>query len=601
LGAKIAKPYVRGVQSKRVLASVKHFINNNQETCRSLSNSIVDERTRFEVYYQPFIGAIEADVAMQMCGYNQVNGVDNCGSKEILDDDLRKALGFRGWVQSDWWALKDTQMGLTGGVDQEMPGTPAGPNEVHYTDAAMDGWAMEEIDKRVRPQLNLMLKYGLFERDDDYCQWADNCNETIMKDVVTNPDRQQFSRDMATKAVVLLKNPVGVLPFEGFKADQPFKIALLGEACDANSTIDWSQMGNWQHGTYYFIGGSGRVVPKKVVTIKEGISQQCDKSPGCTLVTDFTNNVDSSVALAADANVAILCGGAWSTEDLDRPHLEVDQSAFITDAAARITTKKVVLTMTPGTIIMPWIANVDAALTVFNAGKYTGNAFADVLFGEQNPSAKSPVMYPKTEDGTVRPEMPPAGMTCTGVPQDSSGANVGDGVAPSAEVLQINYTEKLCVTWHCVERSKQRFPFGHGLSYTTFEYSSFQISDVATDSCQNQDADKGAAVLCITVNVRNSGSRTGTEIPQLYMAYPSGLDEPARVLRGFHRLDDITVGASMRADFPIYKRDMQIYSVERKAWIDAAGTYTFYVGSSENDIRAEQQYQVASNAALTYV
>lgn len=580
LGAKLVKPYIRGVQSKRVLASVKHFIANHQETCRRDANSIVDARTRYEMYYPPFEAAIEADVAMHMCGYNQVNGIWNCGSKEILEDDLRKALGFKGWVQSDWWAFHSFEQGIEGGVDQEMPGTPTEHFNTHYTDENLNTLDLTVVDKKVKPQLDFMLKYGLVEPSKSNCQMG-QCKSHLQATSVTTEAHQKLSREIATKAVVLLKND-GLLPFGG---SPNFTVAVLGSACDKK--LPWINEWALAGASYYHIGGSGRVVPKGVVTVLDALKEMCSKGTGCTIVSDTSDDAAKAVAAAADADVAILCGGVASAEDMDRANLEVNEQDFIVAAAAALpaSTGKVVVTMTAGTILMPWIESVNAALTVFNAGKYTGHAFVDILFGFANPSAKSPIFYPKTEVGTTEPVIPPNGQC----PDRSS-------------PLAVNYTEGLCVAWHCHDRNNILFPFGHGLSYTTFSYDDIKVTTRGTEAvaeqCPNQDADKGAAVWCVTVTVNNTGQHRGTEIAQLYLGYPAGLGEPARVLRGFHRLEDIEAGESMTAQFPIYRRDLQTYSAEQKGWQDHTGIYTFFVGASEGDIRQQAIVAKSSVAAV---
>jgi len=572
LGARLVKPYVRGVQSKKVLASAKHFIANHQETDRRVANSIVDARTRYEMYYPPFEAAVEADVAMQMCGYNQVNGIWNCGSKEVLKDDLKGALGFKGWVQSDWWAFHSFEQGIEGGVDQEMPGTPTADFETHYTDVNLNKLVEDKgigaIDEKVRPQLDYMLKYGLVEPDDQTCRMGE-CKPLLLNTVVTTEARQNLSRDMATKAVVLLKNDQKLLPFNASIT----KIALLGKTCDLK--MPWLNDWGINGASYYYIGGSGRNFPKGVVTIKDGLEEMC-KTKGCTVVGSYTDDVDTATEELGQnlsgADVAILCGGVAASEDYDRPHLSINEEAFFLKAAEHFANIPLVtLTMTAGTIIMPWMDNVTSALTVFNPGKYAGHAFADTLFGNNNPSAKLPLFTPKTETGTTLPTYP------------------ADGQKPTREdPLDVNYTERLCVAWHCHPRENIMFPFGYGLSYTTFKYESISaatVSAAAATECDGViDADKADTLMwCITADIRNDGDYVGTEVAQLYMGFPTGLGEPAKVHRGFHRLVDIAKGASMKAKFPIYKRDLQTYNAETKAWQDHTGSYQFWVGTNEGD------------------
>merc|ERR1719384_1053320 len=220
--------------------------------------------------------------------------------------------------------------------------------------------------------------------------------------------------------------------------------------------------------------------------------------------------------------------------------------------------------MTPGTVVMPWRDNVKAVMTLFAPGKWYGDAFADNLFGYHNPSAKSPLYYPKEEAGTT----PPSALE--GCSQDN--------------ILDIEYTEGLNVAWHGADPDNVLFHFGTGLSYTSFTYSDAVLHSASTSTaCPDQDSDRGEAVLCITAVVTNSGSVRGREIAQLYMGFPAGLGEPPKVLRGFHRLDELEPQGVQEARFPIYRRDLQTYSGEKRQWEDNAGTYTFYVGTNAGD------------------
>merc|ERR1719384_2013798 len=223
--------------------------------------------------------------------------------------------------------------------------------------------------------------------------------------------------------------------------------------------------------------------------------------------------------------------------------------------------------MTPGSFVMPWAVDVQAILHVFAPGKWYGDAFVQNLFGYHNPSSKSPIHYPKVESGTLEP-------------------TVSEGDCSMSNIVDVNYTEGLNVGWHGADPNNILFPFGHGLSYTTFEYSSAVLHsspESVSQACPDQDADRGEAVLCITAEVKNTGSVRGREIAQLYMKFPDGLGEPPKVLRGFNRLEELDPEECQQARFPIYARDLQTYSGENRRWEDHAGTYTFYIGTNAGD------------------
>jgi len=572
LGARLVKPYIRAVQSEGVLASVKHFVGNQQETCRRESNSIIDARTRYEMYYPQFEAAMQADVAVVMCGYNQVNGDWNCGSQEILGYDLRDSLGFGGFVQSDWWAFHSFDMGMAGGVDQEMPGTGitgVDDRTTRYTDESLDTQTDEKIDSMVRPQLEYLLKYGLAEPSEDTCQMG-SCLSKLVGSITLTAERQALAKEITTEAVTLLKNADNTLPL----AEKGLKIAVLGTWC--NKRVEWSN--EWYARNPLFIGGSGRSVPKRVVTVLDSMTTACARTydndgvttPYCTVQGYTGENPDEAIAAATGADVAFFCGEIATGEETDRDNLNLWADNFHNDVANGLhaTMPVVALLMIPGPVVMPWINNVKSVMTIFAPGMWYGDAFVDNIFGYHTPSAKTPVYYPIVEEGTTAPE-----------------PNL-DGCSQS-NVLDINYTEGLFVSWHGAPAENVLFPFGHGLSYTSFAYSEGALTysvEGVRDSCPDQDSDRGEAVACITAVVTNTGSVSGVEIAQLYMGFPGGLGEPAKVLRGFHRLDQLAAAATGTARFPIYQRDLQTYSAESRQWEGPHdGTYTFYVGANSAD------------------
>merc|ERR1712032_179938 len=233
---------------------------------------------------------------------------------------------------------------------------------------------------------------------------------------------------------------------------------------------------------------------------------------------------------------------------------------FMTQVAAGLSIPVVALTLTPGTIRMPWINNVQAAMNLFLPGEHGGTAFAAAIFGDVNPSAKSPLHYPVDESSTIAP------CWC------------GGGIS------DCRYTEGLFIAWHRGSPNDVLFPFGHGLSYTTFSYSDLVVVDgpefQVAEACPDQDPERGAAIVCVWATVTNSGGVAGVEVSQMYMGFPESANEPERLLRGFNRLAELAPGASAVAKFPLYQRDVQIYSGD---WQDVGGTFSVFVGTSSLD------------------
>lgn len=556
LGSRLAGPYVRGVQSQSVLAVMKHFVANGQETLRMSSSSDMSRRTLWEVYYPPFQAAIDAGVAAVMCGYNKVNGVYSCENEQILVKDLRDRMKFDGWVMSDWFASHS--FSAAQGLDQEMPGGfgPTGtPLSLanYFTDSHLDTLSDAKLDSMVRPMLAKMITYGLL--DNPVCA-PPNC--TAEREVLTaTPAAKDFARELAAFSVLLLKNERQVLPFHG----NGMRISVLGSACGQRPNLD-RLMGDILQGSYYTIGGSGRVLGGEVVTILDGIRAKCEEV-GCEVLAVGDDDVPAAARAAAAADVAVACAGATSSEFSDRDDLSVDQERFLVELAASVQNPLVTVTLTPGAIVMPWINDVDGALNLFFGGTETGHAIADVLFGDVNPAAKSPVTFPKA---------------------------VADMTVPCQDV-RCEYSEGLAVGWQGMDGIDVTFPFGHGLSYTTFEYSSLGLH-VVVDRQTAGDLPGGCAqaLVCMTVHITNSGNRSGVEVAQLYLGFPQEAGEPPKVLRGFMRTTPLAPGLAASVSFGLAKRDLQVFDETTEDWRLPEGAFAVWIGSSSRDLRLESHF-----------
>jgi len=318
-------------------------------------------------------------------------------------------------------------------------------------------------------------------------------------------------------------------------------------------------MGNL--GDYYAVGGSGRVIPENPVSIFEGMEKRFSNPnlAGLSLEIDFSDHVSSAIKIADKADIAIVCAGTTSTEGNDRANLSVDQEAFMVGVSAGTRTSTVAITMTPGAILMPWIDNVDGAVQIFLGGQATGTAITDVLFGDYNPSGKTPITFPKDVKQTVDP--------CP------------DVACPYSEELNVGYVSLV--------GQEVTFPFGHGLSYTYFQYLSIQFNTwLMPKECKRGHE---SAVHCIEVSIRNHGKVAGTEVAQLYLDFPAAAVEPQRILKGFARIT-LDAGETGTVTFGLFKRDLQIYWEVANAWRQVKGAYQVFVGASSNDIRQNDNF-----------
>eukprot|EP00730_Choanoeca_flexa_P009428 TRINITY_DN12646_c4_g1_i1.p1 TRINITY_DN12646_c4_g1~~TRINITY_DN12646_c4_g1_i1.p1 ORF type:complete len:687 (+),score=167.95 TRINITY_DN12646_c4_g1_i1:2334-4394(+) len=537
LGYTLVQPLIKGIQSQGVIANAKHYVNNNQETNRHGVSENVDERTRFEMYYPPFEGAIEAGVGSFMCSYNLINGRWSCENNATLATDLKVRLNpdkkyF--WVMSDWGATHSPS--INQGLDQEMP---RGDYMNQTVKAMVQNGTVSQarLDASIMNMLVPMIQVGLFENQ--------STGHAGMN--VTSPEHTQLARELSANSTVLLQNRNNILPLN---ANSLQTIAVIGEQAGPNSIV---------HG-----GGSGHVDPSFVLYPLAGIktalgfkdpfnvdNKDCSDDV-CVVYVDGSNNQDT-VEAASQANVTLVFAATSSSEGRDRTNLSLagGQDDYITLAAAH-SEQVVAVISTPGAILMPWSEDVDAILINFMPGLQAGNAVADVLFGKVNPNAKLPLTMPNIENEI--------GFTTRQYP----------GLDDAKEAY---YDEKLLVgyRWYDYHNIEPKFPFGHGLSYTTFNYSSLSISG-----------------RTLTFNVQNLGRVGGAEVAQLYLGFPLEANEPPRQLKGFQKVY-LHPGQTQEITMTLRDRDLSIWDADVHAWKVLTGEFDVYVGSSSNDIRLTGQ------------
>ena len=550
LGARLAAPYVAGFRAEGVLTVMKHFALNNQETLRDWTNAIVDARTRFEVYYEPFRACVEAGAAAAMCSYNVVNGEHACANAELLERDLKGAMGFRGWVMSDWGAAHSNS--AAAGLDQIMPGScfyndcsNRTRDESWFADAELARVDGGRIDDMVRRVLAPMVAHGLLDEPSSSCVPGVDCNHTLYETVATSAAHRALALDIAAESALLLKNDGPGAPPLPIRAEPGARVAVVGAACNASHNIA-ALLAQWDLGNYYVIGGSGRVIPPAVVSVADGVAARAADA-GVAVTMSLTDDVASALAAMDGATVAVVCGGATSTEARDRESLALDQEAFIARVASESSTPTVVVALAPGAVLLPFADDVEAIVVLFLAGASTGTAAARVLFGDVNPSAKSPVTFPVSEDDTVAP--------CP------------------ADQTDCPYDEGVLVGYRALEGRAVRFPFGAGESYTTFELA-LRAPPIMADGA-----------LQLSVRVTNTGERAGAEVVQLYVRFPpesAGASPGPLVLKGFakHLLQP---GAAADVSFTVTERELSTWDTRAWDWQRAYGEWEVRVGTSSRD------------------
>jgi beta-glucosidase len=562
LGAEL----VEGIQSRPVLANAKHFLLNEQEVDRMTSSSEVDERTMREIYLPPFEDAIEAGVGSVMCAYNRVASVHACEHPGLLQDLLKDELGFDGFVVSDWGATHSTAPAANAGLDMEMSGegyfgiAQAQPAKFGASlKAAVQSGAVSQsrLDDMVRRIVTPMFRLGLFEHPPLPGAVADPAVATTTESLAT-------AQRVAEEGSVLLKNSGGLLPLTAATK----KIAVIGLPASPLGSKLASQGFGSNHVPVFELHPDV-VAPVDALRARAAAN-------GARVVYD-TGAVPLLASLTAKtADVAIVFVNSAETEANDRkdlqPHLAVcnpflavlqipnfptcipipgNQDALVS-AVARANPNTIVVLQNGGPVEMPWLGSVRSVVENWYPGQVDGDAVASLLFGDTNFSGKLPVTFPKKlADGPLRtPEQYPGVKDAQGMPHST-------------------YSEKLLIgyRWYDAMDIEPLFPFGFGLSYTSFAFSDLSVTS-------NGD---GATV---SVTVKNTGSRAGAEVAQVYLEFPALAGEPPLQLKGFDKVH-LAPGQTTTVTVEL---DERAFSIWDDGWTVTPGCYVVRVGNSSDHL-----------------
>lgn len=521
LGARLAASYVKAVQTEGVMAVAKHFAFNEQETGRMQESSDVDARTAWETYYPPFQAAVDAGVAAIMCAYNQVNGTYACENAALLLRDLKGEMGFQGFVMTDWGAVSGTKA-MAHGTDMEMPVAQYFPP-----------WALtQEVSEAAITESAVRVLSAMYRlRIDEQPGCQSPCEDERRSNQRTE-EHLKLAEEAAAASVILLKNGKGTEPIlpisSGVKS-----IVVLGSAANAIDTEN-----EWR-GSSYAGGGSGHVLAPDVVTPLEGIKSRAAKDK--IQVTSYAGSSVAEALLASQApDMAIIVVSTTTEEGQDRPNLDLPDAEII--RAVSKVKPTIVLVQAPGAVLMPWKEAVDAIAILFLAGEQTGFAWASLLFGDISPRGKLPIALPRARRDTLDPGLGPA----------------------------LKYSEGSFFSYR--SESSFSFPFGHGLSYSSFKYAS-----------PKRVACRSSAVVCIMVTVINSGMRAASETVQVYVSFPRHVSSPSMLLRGFQSTKLLHPSEHELLQLAFSRRDMSIYAVG-KGW-EVEPEVVLHLGSSSADIK----------------
>ncbi len=571
LTSRLGVAYVKGVQAEGVIPSVKHFDANNEEFERHRIDAHISERALHEIYLPAFKAAVtDADAWVVMSAYNKVNGTYMAENMPLLHDVLQNEFGFKGFVISDWGSTYSTAPTVNAGMDLEMPGGAPMRAWLARPETAKsgngDGWLTTDkvlaevmagnikdatIDENVSRILRVIFKSGIFDHP-----------HTGGGEVDT-PEQRAVALQGATESIVLLKNEGNLLPFDTSKIHS---IAVIGP----NAAV--ARTGG---------GGSSLVRPKYAIAPLDGIKERAGQTVKAAYALgvgmegeDPTRDTPEARArdlkeaadAAAQADVAVVVVGRYNkieseSFDLKTMDLPAGQDELIA-AVEKANPRTIVVLNTGDPVTMTkWLDKTPALLDMWYGGQEGGHALAAILFGDANPSGKLPVTLPRRfEDSPAYGHYP-------------------------GENLKVDYAEGIYVGYRYYDTKdiEPAFPFGFGLSYTTFEY-----SDLTVANMMEYAGAEHSMVTGVTLSVKNTGPRPGAEIVEMYIRDPhSKVDRPIRELKGFRRVQ-LNPGEAKLVHFSVPREALAYWSPETKGWVADPGKFEIQIGSSSREIKLRQ-------------
>ena len=531
---------VKCEQAQHVIGDMKHYAVNDQESGRNEVNVMISKRAMRESDLLAFqIGIGIANPGAVMCSYNAVNGDYACENRYLLTDVLKKDWNFQGFVVSDWGGAHSTEKASAAGLDHEEPMDDfLGDKLKQAVEAGKVSKA--ELDDHVHRILRSEFASGIID-------------DPVKKSVVDIEEGFAVSRHIAEQSIVLLKNDQGILPLDPAKLHS---IAVIGP--NANTSMISG-------------GGSAQVDPpghgatkwkEHVWFPSSPLKAIAKKAPGATVEFDSGADPSAAAALAKRSDVAIVFVYQWTSEDMDLPNLSLpdNQDAIIRQVAAA-NPRTVVVLETGSAVTMPWLNQARGVLEAWYAGSKGADAVANILFGEVNPSAKLPMTFPRSEADLPHPKL------VTPPPEEHGRGKAGE----AKPTFEVHYDEGLKVgyKWYDAENKPVLFPFGFGLSYTTFRYSGLRVST--------------GSETTVSFTVKNTGGCAGDEIAEVYAALPAGAEEPPKRLVGWDKVH-LNTGESKEVSVPVKTLYLSIYDEASDSWKLVPGTYTFMVGGSSQNL-----------------
>jgi beta-glucosidase len=558
LAGKMVGSVMKGLQAQHVIGDIKHYALNDQESGRNAVNITIDKRAARESDLLAFeIGLQETDIAAVMCSYNRVDGDYACENKYLLTDVLKKDWNFKGFVLSDWGGAHSVEKASAAGLDHEEPGW------IFYGDdlkKAVESGKVPatELDDHVHRILREMFATGVID-------------DPPQKSVVDVEGGFEVAQRLAEQGAVLLKND-HALPLDASKVRS---IAVIGPHADVGMISG---------------GGSAQVDPpggnaimppgkgqtrwlEKIWFPTSPLKSIRAKAPGAKVQFDSGADPAAAAALAKSADVAIVFAYQWESEGMDLESLSLPehQDELIAKVAAA-NPRTIVVIESGGPVTMPWADQVSGILEAWYAGSRGAEAVANVIFGDVNPSGKLPLTFPKSEADLPHPKVvQPGPESIPNYMQREVWKQIAAGLAP----FSVTYDEgvKVGYKWYDAENKPVLFPFGYGLSYTTYSYSNLKVTPGKNPR--------------VTFTVTNTGNRPGAEVAEVYASLPAAAAEPPKRLVGFSKVK-LNAGESKEVSVDVDPKFLSIFNVEKNGWQLLPGEYGFMVGGSSQNLPLKQ-------------
>ena len=531
-------------QAQNVIGDIKHYALNDQESGRNEVDVLISSKRAMResdlLAFEISVGIAQPGAVM--CSYNSLNGDFGCENKYLLTDVLKKEWGFKGFVVSDWGGTHSTVKASAAGLDNEEPLDEFFGAKLK---AAVEAGKvpMAEVDDHVRRVL----------RSEFACGIVDHPMQKGVADVEGNLATAQRVEE---QSIVLLKNARGLLPLEGAAVKS---IAVIGPHANegmmsgsGSAQVDapGRPSAGWMAQVWF--------PPSPVTTLQA-------RFPGAKVQFDSGANLESAATLAKNSDIAIVFAYQWESEGMDLPNLSLPvKQDDIIEAVAAANPKTIVVLETGTAVTMPWLNKVSAVLEAWYAGSKGANAVANILSGDANPGAKLPMTFPKSEADLPHPNLIQPGPDQTG---EAAVMKTGEAKA----TFSVKYDEGLKVgyKWYDAEKKPVLFPFGYGLSYTTFAYSGLKVTP--------------GRETTVSFSLKNTGSRAGAEIAEVYAALPASAGEPPKRLVGWSKVW-LKAGESKEVSVSVDAKYLSIYDEAAGGWKLVPGGFTFMVGGSSQEL-----------------